>query len=165
MKDIYNSDYFINSLELIPHPEGGYYKEIYRNPITSNFQNYPDNNRHLSTSIYYLLRSDNVSKFHQLLSDEIWYYHYGSSVNIYIIDQNGNLKIQKLGPQIEKGHMLQVIIKKGLIFGASIDNADSFSLFGCMVSPGFDFKDFKLISRQKLLEKYPQHKEAILHHT
>lgn len=161
MQTIYNAEYYIKNLNLLLHPEGGYYRELYRSEIIENFQGYKDNSRNLSTSIYYLLESKDVSKFHQLKSDEIWYYHSGSPTNVYIIDNKGLLNIVKLGLQVDLGEHPQVIIPKGSIFGASVVYPDSFSLFGCMVAPGFDFKDFILFTKNELLDKYPLYSEII----
>lgn len=159
-----NAEYLIMSLGLEKHPEGGYYKEIYKNgemitdrELSSNFQG----KRHLATSIYFLLKSGEVSKFHRLNSDEIWYYHAGSPITLHMIDKNGNLKRFKLGLNLENGEQPQVIIPSEHIFGATVDRENSFCLVGCMVSPGFDFVDFKLMSGDELMAKYPQHEAVI----
>jgi predicted cupin superfamily sugar epimerase len=83
---------WIKKLELILHPEGGYYKQIYSSKlqIERMKDNGSDNwKRSLSTSIYFLLRSGDVSKFHKLKSDELWYFHTGSSLTLYTMDEEG----------------------------------------------------------------------------
>ena len=160
MKEL-NVESFVKHLNLVPHPEGGYYREIYKCIKTLDFDEYPDKTRHLSTSIYYLLKSGNVSKFHQLLSDEIWYFHFGAPVNICLIDKDGNLKTIQLSYRIDEGHAPQLIIPAGTIFGAYLDTPNSLTLIGCMVSPGFDFRDFKFIDKNYLLSHYPGHNEII----
>ena len=105
------AEYWIQHLNLQPHQEGGFYREIFRSSIGVEQKELPigyDGSRRLATSIYYLLRSGDVSRFHRLRSDEMWYYHYGSSIRIIIIDREGNKHTKFLGPRIEKAEQLQV---------------------------------------------------------
>jgi predicted cupin superfamily sugar epimerase len=67
-----------------------------------------------------------------------------------------------LGDDLENNEVPQLIIPSGTIFGASVNQPNSFTLIGCMVSPGFDFEDFELMDRKYLLKKYTQHKAIIL---
>ena len=149
---------FIEKLKLRPHPEGGYYSELYRSQ-----KSFANNGitRPLSTSIYFLLKSGQVSKLHQLTSDEIWYYHSGSALTLVMIDNDGVVKEEVLGSDIENGEHPQILIEAGTIFGATIKEENSYTLMGCSVSPGFDFRDFKLFGRDELLSIYPQQKELI----
>ena len=109
-----------------------------------------------------MLPSDKVSRLHRLKSDEIWYFHSGSSLIIYLIDGQGNLNELKLGLNAALGELPQVIVPKGSIFGAVVGQVNSFTLMGCVVSPGFDFNDFELMARDRLLNEYPQHEKLIL---
>jgi uncharacterized protein len=159
-----NAEYLISFLGLEKHLEGGYYKEIYKtedkitdSELSSNFEG----KRHLATSIYFLLKSGEVSKFHRLISDEIWYFHAGDSLTIHVIDKKGHLNNYKLGLNLEKGEQPQIIIPKGDIFGATIENENKFCLVGCMVSPGFDFSDFELLSKDELMRTFPEHEDII----
>ncbi|BBF43715.1 hypothetical protein of cupin superfamily [Lachnospiraceae bacterium KM106-2] len=157
------AEYFVKQLQMIPHPEGGFYKECYQSEekITSNeLQVDYEEKRKLWTSIYFLLRNGEVSHFHRLKSDEMWYYHAGSSLTIYMISPEGVLKTEQLGLQIEKGERPQVLVPKDYIFGSAM-NEEGFALVGCMVSPGFEYRDFELFQRNELLQKYPQYKEVI----
>jgi uncharacterized protein len=158
-----NAEYWINSLGLNPHPEGGFYKSTFASDVTiSCVENIrEDNQRKLFTSIFFLLRSNDISHFHRLKSDELWYYHGGSSLTIHVIDESGEYKEMKLGLNLEKGEVPQVLVSKNTIFGSSLMEEDTFSLVGCMVSPGFEFEDFELFSQDELLEMYPQHVEII----
>lgn len=156
---IRNADYFIKSLDMIAHPEGGYFKECFQSDENIKV-NHTNDSRHLWTSIYFLLRTGEVSNFHILESDEMWYYHSGSPLTIYMISPNGELITKQLGLNIEKGESPQVLVPKGYIFGSSM-NEDGFALVGCMVSPGFHFDDFKLFSRSDLMSKYPEHENII----
>ena len=157
-----SSKYWIDKFELSKHPEGGYFKEIYRcnekissKELNNNFEG----TRNLATSIYYLLESNDVSLFHRLISDEIWYYHYGSSVTIHCFSPKGEYYTLLVGVETEN---LQVIIPKETIFGVTVNTENSYCLLGCVVTPGFDFSDFEMIERNYLLDKYPQEKEIIL---
>ena len=153
---------YIKQLQLIKHPEGGYFREVYRSGEKILPEHLPmryKSSRNFSTSIYFLLEGNQFSAFHFLQSDELWHFYDGSSVLLYIIDQKGNLSVQKLGR--EKYSNFQITIKKRNWFAAEVENKKSFSLFGCTVSPGFDFDDFKLGKRIELIRKFPKHKNII----
>jgi predicted cupin superfamily sugar epimerase len=158
--------YYIQKLHLNKHPEGGYYREIYRSGEMISIDAPKKNlKRNVSTSIYFLLEGLQISKFHRLNSDELWHFYDGSSVKIYVIDERGRLTEIILGKKIENGEVFQTVIKKNNWFAAEVINKRSFALIGCTVSPGFDFSDFELASRDYLLEKYPKHKELIFKFT
>lgn len=149
------AEYYIKNLNMDPHIEGGYFKESF----ISNDEARKD--KKLWSSIYFLLRTGEVSNFHRLKSDELWYYHDGEALTIYMITPEGELITSQLGKNIENGEMPQVLVPKGYIFGSAMNN-DGYSLVGCMVSPAFDYKEFELFDREYLLSLYPEHKEIIL---
>ncbi|CAM2889474.1 cupin domain-containing protein [Hathewaya histolytica] len=158
---IKSADYFIKNLNMISHPEGGYYKESLISDETLNLNRHDKKiERNLWTSIYFLLQNGEVSNFHRLQSDELWYYHSGSSLTIYMISPEGKLTKKFLGLNLEKGETPQVLVPKGYIFGSAMNNED-YALVGCMVSPGFHFDDFELIKRDELLNMYPEHRYII----
>jgi len=157
--------YYISKLGLEPHPEGGYFKRTFESQeqitdqeLTVDFEG----KRMLYTSIYFLLTSNDVSHFHRLQSDELWYYHAGSPLTIHIIDEDGVYKEIKLGINLDQGEVPQALVPKNSIFGSSVMDKDTFSLVGCMVSPGFEYKDFELFTQNELLLEYPQHKDVIM---
>lgn len=153
---------YIKQLGLKKHPEGGYFREVYRSGeiiLPQHLPNRYKSARNFSTSIYFLLEGKQFSAFHLLRSDEIWHFYDGSKIIIYQIDRSGQLAIEKLGK--EKDCNFQITIKKGTWFAAEPDNEKLFSLFGCTVSPGFNFEDFKLGKREVLVEKFPEHKSLI----
>lgn len=159
-----NKNDWIKRLELQVHPEGGYYKEIYRSKDIINSSNsHINEQRPSSTSIYYLLDSETKSFCHKLKSDEIWYYHLGASVTLYLIDQNGNFSIKICGSGKEEEP--SVLIPKNTWFGARVMQPNSFVLVSCMVSLGFEFADFEMADRNELISMFPQHKEAIIKYT
>lgn len=153
-----DANYYINQLGLDKHPEGGYYKNSFTSAEAIDAFG---TKRSLFTNIYFLLESKDISHFHRLKSDEVWYYHAGSPLLVHIIDEQGNYNEMKVGLDIENGEMPQVIVPKNSIFGSSVIEKDTFSLVGCMVSPGFDFEDFELFTQDELLTNYPQHEEII----
>ena len=152
------AQYFIENLQMEAHPEGGYYVSTYRSDVpTVTMQG----ERPHYTSIYFLLRSQDISHLHRLKSDELWYYHGGSALTVHMILEDGTYVARKLGLNIEQGEQPQVLVPKNTIFGSSVDDENTFSLVGCMVSPGFDFVDFEMFTQGELIEQYPAH-EAII---
>lgn len=157
--------YYISKLGLEPHPEGGYFKRTFESQEQITDQElmvHFEGKRMLYTSIYFLLTSNDVSHFHRLQSDELWYYHAGSPLSVHMIDENGEYTEHKLGLDLENGEVPQVLVPKNTIFGSSVKDRDTFSLVGCMVSPGFEYQDFELFTQEELLLKYPEHKEIIM---
>ncbi|MGI2137716.1 cupin domain-containing protein [Shewanella baltica] len=151
---MHTADDFIEHLALEQHVEGGYYRSSYRSETPF------DQTRALWSSIYFLLRTGEVSHFHRLTADEMWYFHAGQSLTIYMIAPDGVLTTAQLGLDLAAGERPQFLVPKGCIFGSAM-NQPGFSLVGCMVSPGFTFDDFELFSRKTLLAHYPQHSEII----
>ncbi len=159
-----NADFWINKLELKPHPEGGFYKEVYRSPEQIKKEGLPERykeDRSIFTTIYFLLKSNEVSKFHKLKSDEVWYYHAGSAIKILLLDEKGNISEQKLGLNLIKGEVPQIFIPHQTYFAAKILENDSYSLVSCSVSPGFDFDDFDMPEQNELINQFPEHEEII----
>ena len=161
-----DADYWINKLGLEKHPEGGYFKEVYRSRELIPQNALPDRYggpRSFGTSIYFLLRGQEVSKLHRIKSDELWHYYTGSSLTVHVLDLDpqGVYTTERLGGEPEKGEVFQTKIDAGCWFGASVDDSESFSLVGCTVSPGFDFDDFELGDREELLRLYPVHTSVI----
>lgn len=154
---MYTADYFIEKLEMEAHPEGGFYKESYKSEMGYSLNG---DSRALWTSIYFLLKTGEISHLHRLKSDEMWYYHAGEALSIYMISPEGELIVEQLGLNVQDGEKPQVLVPKGYIFGSAM-NQNGYSLVGCMVSPGFDFKDFELFNKSDLLIQYPNHKDVI----
>jgi predicted cupin superfamily sugar epimerase len=156
------AQYLRERLDLSELPgEGGYYKETYRSDKTIILPSETDGERSISTSIYYLLDGTQFSAFHRLKSDEIWHFYIGSSITLYIINKMENLSEVKLGSNIEKGELFQIQVRAESWFAATVNDISSYALIGCTVSPGFDYLDFELGDRKKLIERYPQHKSII----
>ena len=154
----------IKNLGLKKHVEGGYFSETYRSPeILEGKYVYDKFNGdwNFSTAIYFMLTGQDFSAFHKLKSDEVWHFYEGSALNIYVIDKSGELRVLTLGRDIENNEEFQITIKSGQWFAAEISKRDSYSLVGCTVSPGFDFRDFELGNKEELLSLYPPHQNVI----
>ncbi len=148
------AQFFLDQLDLLPHPEGGFYKETYRSLGRTG-------DRNLMTAIYFLITSNNISRFHRIKSDEIWYYHAGSALSVHTLTKENGHKIHKVGLNVEQGESPQLLVPADTIFGSSLDEPNSFSLVSCTVAPGFDFADFELFTTDELLPLFPEHEAVI----
>ena len=159
-----DAQYWIQQLELTPHPEGGYFRQTYRadwmierNALPSPFPA----PRAVSTAIYFLLDRENFSAFHRIRSDELWHFYAGAPIAIYIIDLQGAHSRILLGSNPEAGEVFQATVKAGCWFASRVQDPEAFALVGCTVAPGFDFEDFELAKRPALIKLFPQHAKLI----
>jgi len=156
--------YWIEKLGLQKHPEGGYFKEVYRSeeiiPAQSLHKRYSGERNH-ATSIYFLLTSNEFSAFHRIKSDETWHFYTGSPVTVHMINENGKYSAVKLGANSENGEVFQFTIPHGVWFATSVDEADSFALVGCTVAPSFHYDDFELGKRAELVKLLPENEGVI----
>jgi len=149
--------FWIDKLGLQKHPEGGYFKETYRSEMQFDTDR---GARSAASAIYYLLEKGQFSAFHRIKSDELWHFYAGGPLAIRVIDQNtGKLDTITLGKDIGKNQEPQAVVRAGCWFAAEPKGA--YSLVGCTVSPGFDYADWEIGSRDKLLKLYPKHRRAI----
>ena len=154
----------IERLRLKPHPEGGWYREVYRSAETMSADALPARyqvQHCYATSIYFLLEGHDFSAFHRIRSDETWHFYMGSPIALYILTPDGNLTEVILGNQIEDEQVLQFTIMRECWFAAKVLIESSFSLVGCTVSPGFEFADFELADRRKLTTHFPAYAHLI----
>lgn len=154
----------ILKLDLQQHPEGGYFKEIYRSDGIITETNLGDDflsSRNYATSIYFLLTSDSFSAFHRIKQDEIWHFYKGAPLKLHIISQKGAYSNVIIGNDLENGQLPQFVVPAKDWFAAEVLIQNNYSLVGCTVSPGFDFKDFELPKRDTLLKQFPQHAKLI----
>ena len=150
-------------LDMLPHPEGGYYKETYRSNGIINKNNLGTDfsgERNYSTCIYFLLTSDTFSAFHRIKQDEIWHYYKGAPIKLHIISAEGDYSNIIIGNNLEKGELPQYVVNAKDWFAAEVIE-DGYSLLGCTVAPGFDFKDFELAERVSLISTFPLHNTII----
>jgi predicted cupin superfamily sugar epimerase len=117
--------------------------------------------RCFSTAILFLLSGEDFSAFHRLKSDELWHFHSGSPLNIYVISPEGAFSLITLGTRFDQGQEFQSVVRAGSWFASAPTDAEGYSFVGCTVSPGFDFEDFEMATAKELSETYPQHRELI----
>jgi len=162
--DAGSARYWIDKLQLAPHPEGGYYRQTYSSQLTIPRDALPPGfagPRAASTAIYFLIEDENFSAFHRLRSDELWHFYAGSSLLVHGIDPTGAYSKNLLGKDPDAGEVFQAVVPAGNWFASHVADWKSWALVGCTVAPGFDFADFELAKRDQLSSTYPQHKEII----
>ncbi|AIO01720.1 hypothetical protein LPMP_340950 [Leishmania panamensis] len=188
----YTREFWIQHLQLAPHPEGGYYVEVTHS--AHKVDNEAGNRRLAYTTIYFLCTTESPSHLHRLCSDETFIHHAGDPLQLHVIlrdpqdenriavhpraeplaetdgaDARPPYQIYRrvlLGARIERGEVLQYTVPAGAIFGCSVDTDSpdgkmGYSLVSCIVSPGFDFRDFELFTKAQLMELCPQHEAVI----
>lgn len=159
-----SAEYWVGHLGLLPHPEGGYYREIYRSPGTIPVEALSDGfngDRSFATTIYFLLQAGDFSAFHRIQSDEIWHFYAGGALTVFVIHPDGRREDIHLGADAAKGQVFAAVVPAGSWFGSRPDTGAAYSLTGCTVAPGFDFQDFEMAEKEKLADEYPQHRELI----
>ena len=151
-----DANHWISKLNLQPHPEGGYYKEVFR---SSQYVRREESNslKHACTSIYYLLEHADFSGFHRIMSDEIWYFHQGGPLNIHIITEKGDYQLSELSDS--QTGSLCLVVPAGLWFAADIPGKQGYTLVSCAVAPGFEFAEFEMADKQQLIGEYPIHEK------
>jgi predicted cupin superfamily sugar epimerase len=155
----------VERFQLLPHPEGGYYKEMYRSGELIKKESLPDRfsgQRYFSTAIYFLLEQGNFSAFHRIQSDECWHFYAGQTLHVHVIHPDGQYELFRLGNNIAAGETFQAIVPAGCWFASETVPGGVFSFVGCTVAPGFDFADFELAERKALSAQFPQQSELIM---
>ena len=129
----------ITSLQLEPHPEGGYYREIFRSAdlVTPADGRGP---RAALTTIYFLLPAGTVSRWHRVASDEVWHLYEGGPLEVLSVDPDCNQAAR---------HKLEARSPVCTVAAAHWQAARTlgdYALAGCTVGPGFDFADFTILA-------------------
>lgn len=159
-----NAQYWVQKLQLEPHPEGGYFRQSYCSKVVIAQEALPEGfsgPRAVSTAIYFLLEGKTFSAFHRLRSDEVWHFYAGEPLVVHVIDTDGKYFRIPLGQDPEEGQVLQAVVRAGCWFASHVADWKSFALVGCTVAPGFDFEDFEMGKREGLATLYPRHREVI----
>jgi len=159
-----DADQWIETLHMRPHPEGGWYSKAYRSSESIPHRCLPDRftgDRFYSTAIYFLLKAPEVSSLHRIRQDELWHFYDGGSLTVHVIDPDGNHSASRLGTDLQNGERPLAVVRAGCVFGATLNEPDSYVLVGCTVAPGFTFDDFEMPRRESLLETYPRHRALI----
>jgi|GEM_PF-682123 len=148
----------VKTLNLAAHPEGGWFAEVYTAPeIYQSMVGV----RPLAGSIYFLLNEKEVSRFHQLDCEEVWYYHEGCGIRLYFLEEDGAVKQVLLGQDLAKGQRPMVIIPAGKIFAAENIDSGRYTLISCMTTPKFKYQGWRLVGQAELLKRSPQQQALI----
>jgi len=142
-----NADTLIDQLNLVPHPEGGFYRELHRSSHKVSSAALKGD-RSAYTSIYYLLRENDFSAWHRITSDETWFFHAGSDLCIHTIETDQSVKSRFIGPS--SACAFQLTIPANTWFAAELSDKQSYCLVSCVVAPGFEFTDFELGNKTDL---------------
>ena len=155
-----NYHHYIEHLKLQPHPEGGYYRETYRSPGEVPAPKGFNGHRNYATTIYYLLPQNEFSAFHRIKSDEGWHFYAGQTLLIHVLNENG-YSCLRLGSDLAEGESFQHMVPAHSWFASEPAPATSYSLVGCTVAPGFDFRDFEMAEKEALQIQFPAYKSLI----
>jgi predicted cupin superfamily sugar epimerase len=127
-------------LELKPHPEGGYYRETFRDKRVDA------NGRSFSTAIYFLLARGERSQWHRIDAVEVWHYYAGSALTLRIAHDGCTQHTVRLGPDISQGERPQAIVPAQA--WQTAETSGDWTLVGCTVAPGFEFANFELAPKE-----------------
>jgi len=154
-----NRDYqtIIEALDLSPHPEGGFYKEVYRSSTRVRAEN---KTRDAGTGIYFLLPAGVCSNWHRVRSDELWHFYQGDELVLEFISEERSFQRVMLNNDLSEHSTFQQLVPKDCYQRAY--SRGHYSLVGCTVSPGFEFEDFEMIEPQKLASFYPDFENEIV---
>jgi uncharacterized protein len=139
----------VETLGLMPHPEGGWFREVFR---SSDVVTRGGAERDALTSIYYLLAAGQLSRWHVVALDEVWSFHEGEPLELLVCDprqpattgETRRVEVLRLGPVTTDGARPQHVVPRGVWQAARPTGA--YSLVGCQVGPGFDYADFQFLA-------------------
>lgn len=130
-----DAESLIATLELQPHPEGGHYKETFRDAPA-------DGSRGAMTAIYYLLRAGEVSAWHRVDATEIWHWYAGGPLVLTLSENGHDARALHLGPDVAQHQRPQAIVPAGT--WQTAETLGNWTLVGCTVGPAFTFEGFEL---------------------
>ena len=130
----------IRLLDLKPHPEGGHFRETFRDPCVH------ENGRSASTAIYFLLARGERSHWHRVDAVEAWHYYAGAPLVLEMAAaEKGPIRRMKLGPDLAMGERPQGIVPQG--HWQAAESMGDWTLVGCTVAPGFEFSAFEVAAK------------------
>lgn len=133
-----DADTVVRLLDLKPHPEGGFYRETFRDPAAAG----PDG-RAASTAIYFLLPAGVVSRWHRVDAAEIWHWYAGAPLELSFGERAGAISSLMLGPRLDAGERPQAIVP--VHHWQQARSRGDFTLVGCTVAPAFEFSRFEIL--------------------
>ena len=126
----------VRILDLAPHPEGGHYRETFRDAVCDA------QGRAVSTAILFLLAGDDVSEWHRIDAVEVWHHHAGAPLVLTVSPNGHDASAHRLGPALDAGQMPQFVVPAGCWQTAV--SLGAWTLMGCTVAPGLRFEGFEL---------------------
>lgn len=130
------ADEVVRLLGLAPHPEGGHFRETFRDSRTDA------SGRAVSTAIYYLLAAGEISAWHRVDAAEIWHFHAGAPLALTLSPDGRDVTEHRLGPDLAAGERPQLVVPAG--HWQMAKSAGTWTLVGCTVAPGFEFSGFEM---------------------
>jgi predicted cupin superfamily sugar epimerase len=131
-----NAAAIIRLLDLRPHPEGGFFRETFRDPAQDL------RGRSLSTLIYFLLEEGQLSRWHRVDASEVWHFYAGAVLELKISQNGKETSAHRLGPNVFAGERPQFVVPAH--YWQSAMSLGPWTLVGCSVAPGFEFSGFEL---------------------
>jgi len=154
----------VERFHLDPHPEGGYFREVYRSDVILTHPAIFDatgNTRCGSSLIYFLLGAEDFSAFHRVRwTDEIWHLYTGGPIELHLLNEASGHSKRVLSSNLETGEPTTVV-PAGCWQAARLAPNCEWAFGGCTVAPGFEFADFEMPPRQELIERYPAHADIV----
>lgn len=147
------ADQLKRSYKLKPHPEGGWFAEMYTAPFS-------DGGRATAGSIVFLLEGEERSHFHQIDCDELWFFHEGCGLKLTLLEGEEKRTLF-LGNDVERGQRAMVLIPAGAIFAAENIDRRGYTFLSCATTPAFCYEGFRLVGRQELARRFPEWAEQL----
>jgi uncharacterized protein len=136
------ADHLISQLALTPHPEGGYFRELYRAALRVQSLD-GRSERAAMTTIYFLLAGDMVSRWHRVASDEVWHYYEGDALELFEADAGFTHVTRHILGRVDEGVRPVHVVRSD--WWQAARSTGAYTLMGCTVGPGFEFGDFQLL--------------------
>lgn len=160
------AEFWREHLQLVRHPEGGWFRETWRTAESFPFSDGSTftSPRSCATAIDYLLEAGDRSALHRIRSEELWLWHAGDPLKVSVFPGGeGTPSSFTLGPDLQNGNKLQGVVAAGDWFGAAAPSRgrSGYTLVSCVVAPGFEFRDFSFAKRDELTARFPLHRAII----
>lgn len=146
-----DAESLVKRLGLEPHPEGGFYREVFRSDQRLALLRGP---RAALTAIHFLLPAGEFSALHRVSSDEVWSFQAGDPLELHLLSEDGTRRSLRLGRDLARGEKPLAAVPAG-VWQAALACGERFSWCSCLVAPGFDFADFELADRGALSARLP----------
>ncbi len=130
-----DAEAIIDTLALVPHPEGGWYRETFRDTP-------PGGGRGALTQIYYLLRQGERSRWHRVDAVEVWHFYAGEPLALHVSEPDGSVRTVVLGTSLAEGQVAHAVVPAN--FWQAAEPLGAYALLGCTVAPAFEFAGFEL---------------------